>query len=209
MTNARHWLAVNHFCFATIWSLILAYVAAGTIFFRTSSALLLYGRPATIFFEYVAPTPGRASSSASDAVLISRRSADLLAGAVAAAASDFFAPFFSAGAAIRGIARAHTARIRSTFLFMLRNLPELSPRRNGNNVNFSSTWTLDSRVSDADLSVHTRCRAETKRARERARSQAISLRHRTMPMRRQLRRTPMPVRTRPRSTRAPVSNGPP
>src|SRR5689334_25140441 len=121
MGNARHRCALNYFCFATIWSLIFEYVAAGTIFLRSSSVLFLYGRPATIFFAYVAPTPGRASSSASEAVLISIKSADLFAGVVAAAASAFLAPFFSAGAAVRGaasrgMARAQTARIRSSFL---------------------------------------------------------------------------------------------
>src|SRR4051794_29444836 len=36
-------------CLAITWSLILAYVASGTIFFFTSSSLRAYGRPSTIF----------------------------------------------------------------------------------------------------------------------------------------------------------------
>ena len=44
-------LSKNHFCFATIWSFTLSYVAFGMIFFWTNLSFRLYGLPAMIFLE--------------------------------------------------------------------------------------------------------------------------------------------------------------
>ena len=49
-------------CFAITRSLILSYVACGTIFFETSCVFIAYGRPAMIFLEYASPMPGSAFS---------------------------------------------------------------------------------------------------------------------------------------------------
>ena len=48
---ARPGALTRYFCLAMIWSLILSYVAGGTIFRLTSWSFRGYGRPSTIFFE--------------------------------------------------------------------------------------------------------------------------------------------------------------
>src|SRR5262245_36108171 len=86
----------GYFCLATIWFLILSYVACGTIFFLVRSSLRAYGRPSTIFFAYASPIPGSALSSSSDALLMSSGSFFF--------ASDLVSVLALAGASVLGCA---------------------------------------------------------------------------------------------------------
>src|SRR5262245_50932220 len=91
----------GYFCLATIWFLILSYVACGTIFFLVRSSFRAYGRPSTIFFAYASPMPGSALSSSADAVLMSSGSFFFASDLVSLLAASFFA-----GASVLVCARA-------------------------------------------------------------------------------------------------------
>src|SRR5262245_55867451 len=79
------------YCLAMILSLILSYVALGTMCFFVRSSFPLYGRPSTIFFAYASPMPGRVLSSSADAVLMSTSSFFFASDLVSVLVASFFA----------------------------------------------------------------------------------------------------------------------